>query len=226
MNCNYYGYVYISECCGKTYIGQHCGSFDDGYFGSGFAWKQFIKDKPVKVRLLETCNTPEELNDREKYWIKQYIDNDNNMNLVVKGSCNSDAHRKDISEKTTRTMSNPRMRQRISSKLREYRKNTPFSNTHRQRIAKKALGNNNGVNNKSHSIKVQCITRGKVYTFDNKLLAAEWWYKTMPFSTTFAPITYTRKITDSINGKTLKFKGCLINQDIKWKLYKKEGDKI
>lgn len=45
-----------------------------------------------------------------------------------------------------------------------------------------------------------------------------WWYKTMPFSTTFAPITYTRKITDSINGKTLTFKGCTINQDIRWEL--------
>lgn len=218
VNCDYYGYVYISECCGKTYVGQHCGSFDDGYFGSGLVWKQFIKDKPVKVRMLETCNTPEELNDREKYWIKQYIDEDNNMNLVVKGSCNSNAHRKDMSEKTTKTMSNPHMRQRISAKLREYRKNTPFSDTHRQRLSKKAVGNKNGISNKSHSIKVRCRIGNKVYTFDNKLLAAEWWYKTMPFSTTFAPITYTRKITDSINGKTLTFKGCTINQDIRWEL--------
>lgn len=110
------------------------------------------------------------------------------------------------------------MRQRISAKLREYRKNTPFSDTHRQRLSKKEVGNKNGISNKSHSIKVRCRIGDKVYTFDNKLLAAEWWYKTMPFSTTFAPITYTRKITDSINGKTLTFKGCTINQDIRWEL--------
>lgn len=223
MNCEYYGYVYISECCGKTYIGQHCGSFDDGYFGSGLAWKQFIKDKPVRVRMLETCNTPEELNDREKYWITQYIDNENNMNLVVKGSCNSTAHRKDMSEKTTRTMSNPRMRRRISDKLREYRKNTPFSTTHRQRLSKKAMGNKNGVGNNPNSIPVRCYVNEKEYIFKNITSGAKWWYNTMPFSKECSLATYAVKINDSINGKTLKSRGKPISQNIFWEIIDDEN---
>lgn len=223
MNCDYYGYVYISECCGKTYIGQHCGRFDEGYFGSGLAWKQFIKDKPVKVRMLETCNTPEELNDREKYWIKQYIDDDNNMNLVVKGSCNSNAHRKDISEKTTKTMSNPRMQQQISMKLREYRKNTPFSDTHRQRLSKKAIGNKNGVGNKSNSVQVRCYANGEEHVFKSMTSGAMWWHNTMPFSEECSPATYAIKITDSIKGKPLKSRGVLINQDITWEIVTDEN---
>lgn len=223
MNCDYFGYVYISECCGKTYIGQHCGSFDDGYFGSGFAWKQFIKDKPVKVRMLETCNTPEELNDREKYWIRQYINNDNNMNLVVKGSCNSNAHRKDISEKTTKTMSNPRMRQRISNKLREYRKNHPFSATHRQRLSKKAMGNKNGAGNNSNGIPVRCYVNGKEYIFKNKTVGARWWFDTMSFSIRWSLGTYTKRINDSINGNALTYYGEEIKQDIHWEIVKDEN---
>ena len=223
MNCSYYGYVYISECCGKTYIGQHCGNFDEGYFGSGLAWKQFIKDKPVKVRLLETCNTPEELNEREKYWIKQYIDDDNNMNLVVKGSCNSNARRKDISEKTTKTMSNPRMRQRISTKLREYRKNTPFSDAHRQRLSKKAMGNTNAVGNNSNGILVKCYVNEKEYIFKNITSGAMWWYNTMPFSKECSLATYAVKINDSINGKTLKSRGKPIKQNISWEIVDDEN---
>lgn len=223
MSCDYFGYVYISECCGKNYIGQHCGSFDDGYFGSGLAWKQFIKDKPVTVRMLETCNTPEELNDREKYWIKQYIEDDNNMNLIVKGSCNSNVHRKDISEKTTKTMSNPHMRQQISNKLREYRKNTPFSDTHRQRLSKKAMGNKNGIGNKSNSIPVRCYVNGDEHVFANKTSGARWWFETMPFSPNWALETYVERINESINGDTLTYWGKEIKQDIRWEILEDEN---
>lgn len=73
-----YGYVYKTTNLlnNKIYIGQHKGStFDPYYYGSGLLLKNIIKKygkENFKCEVLEECNTPEELNEREIYWIEFY----------------------------------------------------------------------------------------------------------------------------------------------------------
>lgn len=82
-----YGYVYKTTCIsdGSIYIGQHSGSFTENYIGSGKLIKnkirRFGKNKFI-VEMLEKCDTPEELNLRETYWISQYIHDDNCINII------------------------------------------------------------------------------------------------------------------------------------------------
>lgn len=73
-----YGYVYLTTNLinGHKYIGQHKSeSFDESYKGSGtlvrraydkHGWENF------KTEVLEWCQSREELNEREKYWISYY----------------------------------------------------------------------------------------------------------------------------------------------------------
>ena len=76
-----YGYIYITENLvnGKKYIGKHrcCeNSRDDKYYlGSGKYLKLAIKKygrKNFKLSILEYCFSPEELNEKEIFWIKKY----------------------------------------------------------------------------------------------------------------------------------------------------------
>lgn len=70
-----YGYIYKTTNLKNTkiYIGKHkSNSFDFNYYGSGKiirrAFKKYGKDS-FKVELLEECESLEELNTRERYWI-------------------------------------------------------------------------------------------------------------------------------------------------------------
>lgn len=74
-----YGYIYLTTNLinQMMYIGQHKSSIFTEYKGSGkylkkalnkYGWDNF------KVELLEECSSQEELNDREKFWIKEYRD--------------------------------------------------------------------------------------------------------------------------------------------------------
>jgi group I intron endonuclease len=70
------GIIYCVERVktGKKYIGQHLGTIDDNYWGSGSAISKAIKKygkKAFKKYTLEECDI-EALNEREKYWIKHY----------------------------------------------------------------------------------------------------------------------------------------------------------
>ena len=72
-----YGYIYKTTNLinGKIYIGQHKGeSFDKRYLGSGKYLKCAIKKygrNNFKCELLEYCESLEDLNDREIYYIKE-----------------------------------------------------------------------------------------------------------------------------------------------------------
>lgn len=93
-----YGIIYLTECIdeehiGLKYIGQHrCDSDEfDGYLGSGIRIRRLIgilgEDK-FKRTTLERCDTKEDLDDREKYYISRYreIDPDRLLNLHDGGS--------------------------------------------------------------------------------------------------------------------------------------------
>jgi len=63
---------------GKIYVGQHYTSADDGYLGSGTYFKSILKEfgKENFIReTLEFC-TKQDLNNKERYWVKKLKAND------------------------------------------------------------------------------------------------------------------------------------------------------
>jgi group I intron endonuclease len=71
-----FGYIYIVENTinNKKYVGKKTGKFDKNYYGSGIivrqAIKKYGKDK-FSVKILENCDSPDSLNQREKYFIEK-----------------------------------------------------------------------------------------------------------------------------------------------------------
>lgn len=74
----YFGYIYITENLinGKKYIGKRSKPERDiNYLGSGKYLKRAINKygkENFKSTVLEWCNTQEELNEKERYYIKLY----------------------------------------------------------------------------------------------------------------------------------------------------------
>lgn len=71
-----YGYVYLitNEVNKKTYVGQHRSqTFDESYWGSGKllsrAYRKYPGDSQWSRKVLEWCETQEDLDRREKFWI-------------------------------------------------------------------------------------------------------------------------------------------------------------
>lgn len=87
----YYIYKTTNHINGKQYIGQHKGSPTDAYLGSGTAILKAI-DKYGKENfskeILCYCDTREEADEKEKYWINYYdaVNNDNFYNMMEGGT--------------------------------------------------------------------------------------------------------------------------------------------
>ncbi len=73
-----YGYIYLTtnKINNKKYIGQHkSNKHDKRYLGSGRiildAIQKYGRDNFI-LEILEWCSSPEQLNEREKYWISKH----------------------------------------------------------------------------------------------------------------------------------------------------------
>lgn len=72
-----YGYIYKFTLIptGKIYVGKRkAKKFDENYYGSGCKWKPLVEEygkENIKREILEWCGTDQELNSRERYWIKE-----------------------------------------------------------------------------------------------------------------------------------------------------------
>ena len=74
---------------GKIYIGQHSSDELESYWGSGKLIKRAIDKYGIenfKRTILERCSTKDELNEREKYWIKEKSSIVNGYNLTDGGT--------------------------------------------------------------------------------------------------------------------------------------------
>ena len=73
-----YGYIYVTKNNknGKVYVGQHkSNKYDPSYLGSGKILKHALNKyghSNFSQTIIEACNSKEELNEREKYWIDIY----------------------------------------------------------------------------------------------------------------------------------------------------------
>lgn len=88
-----YGYIYETTNLinGKKYIGKKVSSvfLNKNYLGSGKILKQAVLKEGkenFKIRLIEECFSKEDLNNKEKYWIKYYnAVEDNDYYNIAKG---------------------------------------------------------------------------------------------------------------------------------------------
>jgi len=74
---------------GKVYIGQHSSNELNSYYGSGKLIKYAINKYGIENferTILEICSTKDELNEREKYWIKEKSSIINGYNLTDGGT--------------------------------------------------------------------------------------------------------------------------------------------
>lgn len=99
---------------GKVYIGKSEKKFTTEYLGSGVLLSKAIKKygkENFEVELIEECDTPDTLNDREKFWITEHM-GDNCYNIAEGGTGgntlgnhpNKKAHYESISKKISETL--------------------------------------------------------------------------------------------------------------------------
>lgn len=161
-----YGYIYETTCIptGKKYIGMHKWSkdtIDPNYIGSGKLLIKAIKKygfNNFSCRLIESCNSLEELNEKEIYWIKYYnaVEDENYYNIANGGeghTCepwNKGLH-VPINENSARALEYGRhlpASEKQKKQLSERRKNIKVSESTREKLRAKQLGKkciNNGI---------------------------------------------------------------------------------
>lgn len=116
-----YGYVYKTTNIinGKMYIGQHKSEkFDESYKGSGViltkALEKYGKSN-FKTQIIECCETAEELDDREVYWIARYNASESETFYNVASGCNG-SHEYSTSEITRQRLSEAQTGKRVINK--------------------------------------------------------------------------------------------------------------
>lgn len=98
-----YGYIYKTTNLynGKIYVGQHkSDKFDTNYYGSGVRFSNVFNKYGAdnfKCELLEVCETEQELNTKEQYWIEKLNATDRSVgyNLMSGGYKVRGAHHSD-----------------------------------------------------------------------------------------------------------------------------------
>lgn len=90
-----YGYIYKTTNLlnDKIYIGKKKGEFTEKYKGSGKYLKNAINKYGVenfKVEVIEYCETLEEQNEKEKYWIAYYRNKNAEMYNIADGGDGGD----------------------------------------------------------------------------------------------------------------------------------------
>ena len=164
-----YGYIYETTNLvnNKKYIGQHrAEKFDEKYVGSGkYLWNAIRKYgiENFECKIIEECDSREQLNEREIYWISFYnaVKSKNYYNITkggkyynpYEGLNKEDYERacKKLSEssKGKVTINNGKIERRInSSELQEYLNNGFILG---QLDSHKMPGERNGMYNKTHS---------------------------------------------------------------------------
>lgn len=123
-------YIYLTTNLvnGKKYIGQHNGSINDGYLGSGVLLVKAIKKygrENFKKEILEECDIIE-IDKKEKYWIAYYnaLEDENFYNLSEGGQQGDGwrAARRYLQQHPEKA---EELRQKNIQRLREWEKNNP-----------------------------------------------------------------------------------------------------
>ena len=173
-----YGYIYITTnlLTGKKYIGQHKAStFDNQYIGSGIylnrALSKYGKTN-FSCKILEICETKDELNAREIYWINKFdaVSSENFYNISTGGTGGNLGYLANkkrsetmtghfVSEDTKRKMSQSALGHVVSDKTRQKLRQANLGKAvleeTRQKIQASMLGKNVGDANGSKKPEVR-----------------------------------------------------------------------
>ena len=136
-----YGYIYKTTNIvnGKFYVGQHkyeLPQIDPSYLGSGKILSKAIQKYGVdsfKCELIECCESQEDLNTREKFWIEYFraLNEDDCYNIAAGGDGGntikyfSEDEKRLIYKKREDTWAKTNFRQRCSERMSQYYKQDP-----------------------------------------------------------------------------------------------------
>lgn len=142
-----YGYVYLTTDLtnNKIYVGQHKSEkFDESYLGSGQIIRAKIKKygkENFSCEILEKCDTEQQLNDREIYWIKELNSRDLSVgyNIATGGTFGDSGYHLEMLGKHQ-----SEKQKRITS---EYWKTHTWSEESRKKLSKSKIGNRNAAGN-------------------------------------------------------------------------------
>ena len=218
---------------GKLYIGQtirsltarrnqHLNNARKGVSGKFYdAIREYGEDN-FEFSVICKAYSKDELDDLERYYIAKYNTVNDGYNSLSGGSANV-MEIPSVKEKHKKILGSDEIRQKISKGMKNYRAEHPFSSAHRQKLSQKAIGNNNGNGNSSHSVACYCTGKYGVHEFKNYKEAGIWWYETCkPFGETYSQTTYQRKIIDCIEKGYCKFSKpgyrdvTITSDEIKW----------
>lgn len=154
-----YGYIYkrVNVINGMVYVGQHVYhskevKLDESYRGSGVYFNralEYFGEENFTYELIDTAEDKDELNEKEKFWIKELNSIETGYNLTSGGSFVSP---EDISF-YYRLYSNMGMKGKKQSQYQkttasEYMKNREITDEFRNNCSKAKVGNTNAKGNK------------------------------------------------------------------------------
>lgn len=146
------------------------------------------------------------LNELETFYITKYDSIKNGYNMVDGGD-NNIMDVESVKNRHDEVMRSVEVRKKISDKMKQYRKEHPFTEGHRKKLSEKARGNHNFGNSDTRSIPCYCLDKhlGRI-DFNNYKEAGLWWFNTYhPFGETYSQSTYQRKIIDCIEKGTCRY---------------------
>lgn len=156
---------------GKIYIGQSINDDDHNYIGSGTyikkAIKKYGKDN-FKKEIIERCDSKENLNNRELFWIRHYGTTNRNVGYNVATwsdglfSIESRERQKSFLGRKHSTKTKEKIRMALTGKpktqrhiesmrSRVYDKSFMWSDEYRSKMSIAVSGENNGMYGKRHS---------------------------------------------------------------------------
>ena len=195
------GYIYITtnKVNGKIYIGKRQKAvYDKSYYGSGKYLKRAIEKYGIENfenHIIEWCETPEKLNEREIYWIAKYNCNAKNKfgyNISKGGTGGniyqymSENRRNEIRKKIKEGVKGKNLGKKRSEetkrKIRDAMLNHLCSNEAKLKMSKSALNNTNRVGKKhsyeskvkmseSSSKKIKIVYNENLYEFKSMIEA-------------------------------------------------------
>lgn len=173
-----------------------------------------------KFEIVCYANNVNELNKLETYYIKKYNTVNDGYNMSYGGD-NNIMFSKIVKEKHAKVMQSDEVRHKISNSMKQYRKEHPFTDEHRKKLSKSAMGNHNFGNCDTRSVECYCIDENNIrHDFHNYEIAGKWWQKNYnPFNCKYNYATFRRKIIDCINtGKCDYGRGSLkvVVDNLKW----------
>lgn len=211
-----YGYIYLTtnNINNKKYIGQHSKSFfDKNYYGSGKLLKKDLKEygyNNFSCEIIEWCYSYEEINEREKYWIKYYnADLDDNFYNKAMGGSNT--------KYSLRKENHP-----------FYNKRHKPESIEKMKISKQ--GNNNPMFGKKHTQetkdKISKAQKGELNHMYNKKGDKSYWYNKNRSEETKQKISKTRIEKQICAGKNNPYYGKHHTEEDKQKMKEQQKDRI